>query len=234
MTGQWHQLSFVDAGAPVTEWGQPRPRAKAPTVTISRIEYDTLVSKARRWDEQMDRNRQRSRRWHALNRPAGPGQNHRPVRARSTGRSGPQTPDRPASVASNRVQNRPDRSGSKKGALGVKPVTEWTGVRNPQAPFSRHRRHEAVEQVVQLVGEQGIPVALSRADQRAIATCMAPPPEIAEAFAAAARGEWGGSWLRENLSFKAVVNRLHGWRVSRSGLPARSDRPGPELVLVTD
>jgi hypothetical protein len=91
-----------------------------------------------------------------------------------------------------------------------------------------------VREVVELIEATGAPPpVLKRADRRAIESCSAASALIAEAFVEARRGAWGGSWLRENLSIRAVVNRLDGF-VAKQSPPQVSDRPGPALVLVTD
>jgi len=99
-----------------------------------------------------------------------------------------------------------------------------------------------VTTVVDLIEAAGASLVLTSGDERAIRDCTADPALIAEAFVAAARHEWGGDFMQQNLSAKLVVLRLSGylaWKESQSATGhsanrRRTDRPGAALVLVED
>jgi hypothetical protein len=84
---------------------------------------------------------------------------------------------------------------------------------------------------VDLLKAAGVPVAVTPRDGKAIRECGAAPALIAEAYAAAYRGEWGDDWLQANLSLHLVVARLAGyeaWRRNGSRGRARdSPRDAP-------
>src|SRR5713101_4835825 len=128
------------------------------------------------------------------------------------------------------------RRGDEGGAL-------YSGTRGstpPKAPHSADAAADRVARVVDLVAAAGAPLVLTSADKRAIRNCAAEPAVIADAFTAAARREWGGDFLQQNLSARLVIQRLSGylaWRASlsdqvdgRGALPRRSrpeERLGP-------
>lgn len=61
---------------------------------------------------------------------------------------------------------------------------------------------------------------LTPRDHAAIKHCASPPGLIAEAYAAAFRGDWdpgGTGWLLENLSVHEVIGRLAGYVASENG-----------------
>jgi hypothetical protein len=69
--------------------------------------------------------------------------------------------------------------------------------------------------VVDLVRDAGVEIFPSSRDGAAVKTCSAPADRIAEAYIAAARGEWdpgGDGWLGDSLSVHLVISRLAGYR----------------------
>lgn len=88
------------------------------------------------------------------------------------------------------------------------------GVPKPTAASVRLAR------IVDLVREAGCEIFPSARDGAAVKTCGAPADRIAEAYVAAARGEWdpgGDGWLGGNLSVHLVISRLAGYRPRRGG-----------------
>jgi hypothetical protein len=68
-----------------------------------------------------------------------------------------------------------------------------------------------------VINAAGIQAAITARDGRAVKDCSAPAEQIAEAYVAAFRGEWGDDWLRDNLSLHVVIDRLAGYAASKSG-----------------
>lgn len=86
-----------------------------------------------------------------------------------------------------------------------------------------------VAEVVDLVKANGIPIAVSDRDAKAVRTCSATAAEIAEAYIAAYEGRWdpgGTGWLRGNLALHAVTPRLAGYQASKFKRPATSGTTG--------
>ncbi|HEX6786979.1 MAG TPA: hypothetical protein VF076_07260 [Acidimicrobiales bacterium] len=74
--------------------------------------------------------------------------------------------------------------------------------------------------VVDLVREAGVEIFPSARDGAAVKSCGAPADRVAEAYIAAARGEWdpgGDGWLGDSLSVHLVISRLAGYRPKRGG-----------------
>jgi hypothetical protein len=80
-----------------------------------------------------------------------------------------------------------------------------------------------VGEVAALLTADGVPFEISPSDGKAIKASSASPRLIADAFGAAFRGDWdpgGSGWLKDSLSFDAVVRRLSGyqaWLKSKEG-----------------
>ncbi len=69
-------------------------------------------------------------------------------------------------------------------------------------------------EVVNLIRAAGVDVEPTRRDAAAIRESGASPQEIAAAYVAQARGEWGDDWDRDHLSVHRVVENLAGYRAS--------------------
>ena len=83
--------------------------------------------------------------------------------------------------------------------------------------------------IVDLVREAGVEIFPSARDGTALKSCGAPADRIAEAYVAAARGEWdpgGDGWLGDSLSVHLVISRLAGYRPRRQ-VDYRETRYGP-------
>jgi hypothetical protein len=134
----------------------------------------------------------------------------------------------------NRVQN--GRSAMEAKARPDVRTAEWgdtggssysgTRVSTPPAPPHPAGGVDRVAKVVKLVAAAGAPLVLTAADKRAIRNCAAEPTVIANAFAAAARREWGDEWLQENLSARLVIQRLSGYLASRGSPTNQADHRG--------
>lgn len=70
-------------------------------------------------------------------------------------------------------------------------------------------------------GAEHKPTALDRA---AIADSPEAPAFLAEAFAAALAGRWGGPWLAENLEVRWVANKLPAYRLAKRSGFAKNGR----------
>lgn len=72
--------------------------------------------------------------------------------------------------------------------------------------------------IVDLVREAGVPIRPTSRDGGALKSCAAPEALVADAYIAAARGDWdpgGDGFLRGNLSLHAVIDRLGGYEAER-------------------
>lgn len=101
----------------------------------------------------------------------------------------------------------------------------------PKRLWLWRRAADRVAAVAALVTEAGAPLVLTSADKRAIRGCEADPALIAEAFTAAARGEWGGDFLHQNLSARLVIQRLSGYLAWKSSLADGRPVQRPQRVI---
>lgn len=111
------------------------------------------------------------------------------------------------------------------GPPGDRPDVPAAVISRP-APVARAReaRPTAVQvrlaRIVDMVRAAGCDIFPSSRDGTALKSCGAPADRIAEAYVAAARGEWdpgGDGWLGGNLSVHLVISRLAGYRPRRGG-----------------
>lgn len=89
-------------------------------------------------------------------------------------------------------------------------------------PKAGHVKREArvtpkVTEVASIIKAADVDVTITPRDGKAIKDCSAPAQQIADAYVAAFRGEWGGEWLRSNLSLHVVVDRLAGFAARANG-----------------
>lgn len=120
-------------------------------------------------------------------------------------------------------------------ALRRADVAPLRGTTSPSAPRTKKQTATQVKlaEIVDLVRAAGIPIHPTSRDGGVLKSCAAPPGLIAEAYVAAARGEWdpgGDRFLPSNLSLHMVIDRLAGYQVERSP-PARSYLDGYGLLM---
>jgi hypothetical protein len=92
----------------------------------------------------------------------------------------------------------------------------------PAAPSRAAPKPDRQAQVIDAIGAEHVPLTFTPRDGAAIKKCSAPPAKIAAAYVAAFREEWGGDWLRDNLSVHEVINRLAGYDAALAGKGARA------------
>lgn len=91
------------------------------------------------------------------------------------------------------------------------------GAAPPPAPPKGRRSRSCPKpsrcsEVVAAIRAAGVPVELTTADTDAISGSAAPPSEIAAAYVAMFRGEWGDQFDRDHLNVHHVIKHLAGYR----------------------
>jgi len=81
-------------------------------------------------------------------------------------------------------------------------------------------------EVLDALKAKGIAYQGTSRDAKAVKDCAAAPALIAEAYAAAAAGEWGGSVVLDNLSIWAVCPRIAAYLAWKGGVRAQVPRGG--------
>jgi hypothetical protein len=96
----------------------------------------------------------------------------------------------------------------------------------------RATRPNRSAELIDLLRAAGVPFDLSARDHAAVKASRLTPRQIAAAYGAAYRGEWGDPWLRDNLCVRLVIERWAGYQARLNGHPAAlADGHGP-LALV--
>jgi hypothetical protein len=70
-------------------------------------------------------------------------------------------------------------------------------------------------ELIDLVGVLGVPIEMQAQDHSALKKSQLSAAQVAEAYCAAYRGEWGGDWLQDNLSVQRVIGRWAGYQASK-------------------
>lgn len=86
-------------------------------------------------------------------------------------------------------------------------------------------------EVLDALKARGIDYKGSSRDAKAVKDCAAAPALIAEAYAAAAAGHWGGSVVLDNLSIWAVCPRIAAYQASKAGVRARPQWNGSRAPI---
>jgi len=104
----------------------------------------------------------------------------------------------------------------------------------PPAPSDRPsvlpiRKPSRFQDVLDAVAAAGITLHHTSRDAAAVKSCSAEPALIAEAYVAAATGDWGDAWMLSNLSLTTICQRIPAYEAWKHGVtskqPARAS-PG--------
>ena len=145
-----------------------------------------------------------------------------------------ETPQRPApSVEETPLQNEPVPGKAQKPASEQDRKTPPTAA-PPPAPSDRPsvlpiRKPSRFQDVLDAVANAGITLHHTSRDAAAVKSCSAAPALIAEAYVAAATGDWGDAWMLSNLSLTTICQRIPAYEAWKHGVtskqPARAS-PG--------
>ena len=80
-------------------------------------------------------------------------------------------------------------------------------------------------EVIDAIRAEGFEVETNIRDHAAVKKSSARPADIAAAYCAVLRGDWGDDWLVANLSIAAVVPRINGYLAWRDGVRSRASPP---------
>jgi hypothetical protein len=75
-----------------------------------------------------------------------------------------------------------------------------------------------------------VPVEMTPRDHQALQKSSLTVAQVAEAYCAVYRGEWGDDWLQDNLAVHVVINRWAGYLASKTQPPPKR-RGGPESSM---
>jgi hypothetical protein len=90
-------------------------------------------------------------------------------------------------------------------------------------------------ELIDLLRAAGVPFDLSARDHAAVKASRLTPRQIAAAYCAAYRGEWGDPWLRDNLCVRLAIERWAGYQARLHGRPAgRLDGRAPLTLVGAD
>ena len=162
---------------------------------------------------------------HPAGHPAGQGDSNEAGHpAGAADAPSPPDPPVPGATPTGSAPTSPSGTSGPPGDTGYSSAGEISG----PAPGARAREDRAAPKptpaqvrlgrIVDLVTGAGVEIYPSSRDGAAVRSCSAPADRIAEAYIAAARGEWdpgGDGWLGGNLSVHLVIGRLAGYRPRR-------------------
>jgi len=84
------------------------------------------------------------------------------------------------------------------------------------------------QDVLNAVGAAGITLHHTSRDAAAVKSCSAEPALIAEAYVAAATGDWGDAWMLSNLSLTTICQRIPAYEAWKHGVtPKQPTRASP-------
>lgn len=112
----------------------------------------------------------------------------------------------------------PDRTSPDNEALTPSGFVAARAARPPRDEASKNKLTQTVEAIKRLEPDLKVAWVPAR-DGQALKTCPATADEVAEAYVAVFRGEWGDDFMRNGLSIQLICNRYTGYLASKRAPP---------------